>query len=246
MKAALAAQQAAPRPDAEAAVERMRNLGDDPVKLREAAQQFEAMVLNEIMKPLMENTGMLDGGVGSDVARGMFHQALIEKVAEGGGVGLADSVVRSLGQTRGVQAYAPVASPAGRFAWPLPGVGEGSVGSGFGMRSDPFTHEQRMHKGLDLSAPTGTPVHPLRGGTVVFAGERGGYGNVIYVDHGNGVQTRYGHLHEIDVQEGDRVDIDHPMGSVGSTGRYTGPPQHLEVRRDGDAVDPRPLLERGR
>jgi murein DD-endopeptidase MepM/ murein hydrolase activator NlpD len=245
MKAAIAAQQAAPQPDAQVAVDRMRALGDDPTKLREAAQQFEAMVLNEIMKPLVETSGMLEGGVGSDIARSMFHESIIEKVAEGGGVGLADAVIQSLGRSHGIQAYGPAASPAGSYAWPLPGIGGDSMGSNFGMRSDPFTHEQRMHKGLDVSAPTGTAVHPLRGGTVAFAGERGGYGNVVYVDHGDGLQTRYGHLHQVDVQVGDRVDIDHSMGTVGSTGRSTGPHLHLEVRRDGEAVDPRPLLERG-
>lgn len=244
MKAAITAQQASHQPDPELAIERMRALGEDPTALRKAAQQFEAMVLGEIMKPLQQTSGLLDGGVGSDVARGMFHQAIIEKVAEGGGIGLADAVVRSLTGAAASKAYGPVASLPGRFAWPLPEMGGEAMGSGFGWRSDPFTHEQRFHKGLDLSAPTGTPVHSLRPGTVVFAGARGGYGNVVFVDHGDGVQSRYAHLSEVDVAAGDRIGIDRALGKVGSTGRSTGPHLHLEVRRSGDAVDPRPLLER--
>ena len=102
-----------------------------------------------------------------------------------------------------------------------------------------------MHKGLDIAAPTGTPIHPIRPGTVVSSGKRGGFGNVVIVDHGAGVTSLYAHCNELKVQKGDKVRPGDVIATVGSTGRSTGPHLHLEVHKDGRAVDPMAELKPG-
>jgi murein DD-endopeptidase MepM/ murein hydrolase activator NlpD len=117
------------------------------------------------------------------------------------------------------------------------------VTSSFGTRHDPLEGDSRMHAGVDLRAATGTVAHAAQAGTVVRAESAGGYGNLVVVDHGNGVETRYGHLSHIDVQPGDHVEAGAAVGEVGATGRATGPHLHFEVRRDGRAIDPQTALK---
>jgi murein DD-endopeptidase MepM/ murein hydrolase activator NlpD len=120
--------------------------------------------------------------------------------------------------------------------WTVPALGP--VVSGFGERSDPFTGELRMHQGIDIDAPAGAPIWAADSGTVTFAGDRGGFGKLVIVDHGNGIETYYGHQQRIDVAVGDEVTAGHQLGLVGSTGRSTGPHLHFEMRIDGVPVDP--------
>jgi murein DD-endopeptidase MepM/ murein hydrolase activator NlpD len=110
--------------------------------------------------------------------------------------------------------------------------------SGFGWRDDPFRHDRRYHRGADFHAKAGTPVLAAGDGVVVFAGRQSGYGNVIYVDHGGGVVTRYAHLRRIETTKNSAVTAGERIGQVGSTGRATGPHLHFEIRLDGRAVDP--------
>lgn len=114
----------------------------------------------------------------------------------------------------------------------------GEIGSGFGD-DRPGT---RTHQGVDIPAASGTSVSSLLSGTVTFAGSQGGYGRVVYLDHGDGVQTRYAHLSSIAVDEGDTVQAGSELGEVGSTGTSTGPHLHFEYRIDGAAVPPAPYL----
>lgn len=118
---------------------------------------------------------------------------------------------------------------------PVPGV----ESSGFGWRDDPFNSRRKFHKGTDFRAPRGTAVYAAGGGVVLFAGRMGGYGNAIFIDHGDGVVTRYGHLRVIGVTKGATVASGSKVGEVGSTGRATGPHLHFEVRLDGRAVNPK-------
>lgn len=115
-------------------------------------------------------------------------------------------------------------------------------GSPFGNRIDPFTHHVSFHPGVDLVAPTGTPVLAAAGGRVIFAGPKGGYGNAVEIDHGNGLITRYGHASRILVHEGDLVLPRQHLADVGSTGRSTGPHLHFEVLINGSPVDPTAYL----
>ena len=126
----------------------------------------------------------------------------------------------------------------GPLARPLPG----EVGSAHGMRRHPIHGDVRMHDGVDIGATTGTPIHAFAGGTVTFAGPRGGYGNVVIVEHPGGLETRYAHQSAIDVAVGQRVEAGQVVGRVGATGTATGPHLHFELRRDGASVDPGPYL----
>ena len=119
-----------------------------------------------------------------------------------------------------------------------------AISSGFGYRHDPFNGSGAMHSGLDFRGPIGAPIHAAAKGTVSFVGRKSGYGNVVEVDHGNGVVTRYAHMSEFKSRVGEAVEAGHTIGAIGSTGRSTGPHLHFEVRVNGRAVNPRPFLER--
>jgi murein DD-endopeptidase MepM/ murein hydrolase activator NlpD len=114
--------------------------------------------------------------------------------------------------------------------------------SGFGMRIDPFTGQQAMHEGIDFLADLGTPVVAAAGGVVVFAGFHPQYGNVVDIDHGNDLMTRYAHLSKLLVKEGDIVQRGHRIALSGTTGRSTGPHLHFEVRYKGVAQNPARFL----
>ena len=117
------------------------------------------------------------------------------------------------------------------------------ITSSFGYRRDPFTRRAAMHNGIDFRGGRGSPIFAAARGEVVFAGRRGGYGNLVEISHGNGMMTRYAHLSRIDVSVGDSVEAGDTLGGLGSTGRSTGPHLHFEVRINGRAVNPRPFLE---
>jgi murein DD-endopeptidase MepM/ murein hydrolase activator NlpD len=118
--------------------------------------------------------------------------------------------------------------------------------SGYGGRIDPFTGRPAFHHGLDMAAFERAPVVATSPGTVVFAGNRSGYGNTVEIDHGHGFKTRYGHLRDIQVQRGDHVAIGQRVGSMGSTGRSTATHLHYEVWFRGRSVDPINFLRAGR
>jgi len=110
--------------------------------------------------------------------------------------------------------------------------------SGFGMRIDPFTGQHAMHEGIDFLAEAGSPIVAAAGGVVIFAGFHPQYGNVVDVDHGNDLVTRYAHASKLHVKEGDIVQRGRKLADVGSTGRSTGPHLHFEVRFKGAAQNP--------
>ena len=118
--------------------------------------------------------------------------------------------------------------------------------SDFGPRIDPFTHRVSFHPGLDFAGAWGSTVTSTAPGVVVFAGSRGGYGNMVEIDHGYGLHTRYGHLASILVHVGARVNKGAPVGRLGSTGRSTGPHVHYEVWLADVVRDPSRFIEAGR
>jgi murein DD-endopeptidase MepM/ murein hydrolase activator NlpD len=116
--------------------------------------------------------------------------------------------------------------------------------SGFGVRSDPFHAGAAMHPGIDLAGSYGTPIYATADGTVLRAGwNSGGYGNLVEIDHGRGITTRYGHMSAILVHPGDHIVRGQQVGRMGSTGRSTGNHLHYEVRIDGKAVNPIPFMK---
>jgi murein DD-endopeptidase MepM/ murein hydrolase activator NlpD len=120
--------------------------------------------------------------------------------------------------------------------------GELQMTSTFGYRTDPFLGRPALHSGVDLREEYGTPARATAAGVVLSAGPTGGYGNMVEIDHGGGLTTRYAHLSSIAVSPGQQVSPGATVGRVGSTGRSTGPHLHYEVRIDGEAVDPARFL----
>ena len=121
-------------------------------------------------------------------------------------------------------------------------VSDAYVSSLFGMRIDPFTGELSMHSGMDFAGPEGEPVRAVAAGVVTWAGDRSGYGNLVEIDHGNDLVTRYAHSSKLFVKEGDIVQRGRKIAEVGSTGRSTGPHLHFEVRYRGAAQNPMKFL----
>jgi murein DD-endopeptidase MepM/ murein hydrolase activator NlpD len=117
-------------------------------------------------------------------------------------------------------------------------VNTGYISSGFGQRVDPFTGGGEFHEGIDFAAPEGTRIRAVAAGIVTWAGPRGGYGNMVQIDHGNGYATRYGHAYQVLVHVGQTVQRGDVLALVGDTGRSTGPHVHFEVLKNGHEVNP--------
>jgi murein DD-endopeptidase MepM/ murein hydrolase activator NlpD len=122
--------------------------------------------------------------------------------------------------------------------WPV----RGQITGGFGQRLDPLNGEEAVHCGIDISAPSGTEVQVTADGVVLLAEREAGYGNEVLVDHGDGITTKYGHLRRIDVVAGEEVKRGQVIGTVGMTGKSTGPHLHYEVRVHQTPVNPAKYL----
>ncbi len=219
----------------------------------EAAKAFESYMVEMMVKEMRRSVpdGIFTSGA-MDMFSGLFDQEISKRIAESGGLGFDQMMGDALGVKPG-----PASDPSflrvSEYRRARPGQAEsemaqmpidgGVVTSKFGTRRDPFHGRTRAHKGLDIAAVQGTPIQPIRAGTVVSAGKRGGYGNVVVVDHGDGTTSLYAHCHELKVQKGDKVHRGDVIATVGSTGRSTGPHLHLEVHQDGTAIDPMTALQ---
>jgi murein DD-endopeptidase MepM/ murein hydrolase activator NlpD len=181
------------------------------------SQQLESF----IVKQLLVSSGAFKGteASGSSLTADMFADTLSDAISKGGGIGLSELLAKSL---------------------PKEPQSEGlsHVTSGFGNRIDPITGEESRHTGVDLAAPEGTPIPAAKDGVVIAAGPRGGYGNAIEVAHPDGTSTLYAHAMGVAVTPGVRVSEGETLGWVGQTGRSTGPHLHLELRRQGQFLDP--------
>jgi murein DD-endopeptidase MepM/ murein hydrolase activator NlpD len=147
-----------------------------------------------------------------------------------------DEALDSLDHLKKEARQLPLANPA-------PGH---SVTSPFGVRTDPILGTAALHSGMDFRAPIGMDAKVTAPGVVTKAGWNGGYGRMVEVDHGNGFATRYGHLSEIDVTVGEKLNAGAIIGKTGSSGRSTGPHLHYEVRHNGEAIDPLRFLTVGK
>jgi murein DD-endopeptidase MepM/ murein hydrolase activator NlpD len=229
--------------------------------LKKVSEEFEAIFLAQLLKVMretIEDSGLLEGGFGKSIYTELFDQEVSLELARRGTLGISKLLYQSLSNntpdadenqdpTPVMENAAPSAIDPGTskdaveceeeisdFQLPV----QAPVSSAFGMRRDPFSHQVKFHKGLDLSAPEGMKVVPALQGKVVYAGYSNGYGNTVILQHSDGFQTRYGHLGSIAVEVGDTVDSQDILGTVGNTGRSTGPHLHFEVIRNGVAVDP--------
>ncbi|HEY2665696.1 MAG TPA: M23 family metallopeptidase [Actinomycetota bacterium] len=165
------------------------------------------------------------------------------------GAGFDAALARALGENPATTAQAAPAgtpdvqsfpAPAGSGTLTLPVAGP--VTSPFGPRTSPTTGVQEFHEGIDIGAPQGTPIRAAASGTVTFAGQMSGYGNIVILSHAGGLETRYAHQSAMSVTAGQTVAAGEVIGAVGATGEATGPHLHFEVRRNGVAVDPAPYL----
>ena len=183
---------------------------------------------------------------------GMNPAALVRNAAAGrggpfipyrGGKGRASSLGKSFAALESalfrmeVLERTLVALPSGKPANVL------MLSSSYGYRSDPFTGAGAMHSGLDFPGPLGSPILAAAPGRVVYVGQKSGYGNVVEVDHGQGILTRYAHLSGFTSTVGAQVAAGQQIAKMGSTGRSTGSHLHFEVRLNGVAVNPRRFLE---
>lgn len=215
----------------------------DPKRMNreEAARQFESylaqMMVKEMRATLPE--GGLFGSKAAEMFSEVFDQEIAKRISESGRLGLQKSILARLGEAAPTPEVPLPGRPETNALFPseVPVVG-GRISSAFGKRRDPFHGQERHHKGVDIAAPTGAPIQPVRPGTVAFAGEKRGFGNVVVVDHGGGLQTTYAHCERLLVQPGQRVVAGQPIATVGQTGRATGPHVHVEARLHGAAVDP--------
>ena len=173
-------------------------------------------------------------GVGAPAATGGPFVALDAPFEQS--IDALDSALDKLDAAKRAAARVPIGHP-------LRGQ---QITSRFGPRKDPFNRRRAMHSGIDFRAGVGHPVKATGAGKVVKAGVHGGYGRLIEIDHGNGVRTRYAHLHRIRVKLGQRIEVGQRIGDVGSSGRSTGPHLHYEVRKHGKAIDPIRFLRTGK
>jgi murein DD-endopeptidase MepM/ murein hydrolase activator NlpD len=209
-----------------------------------AQSWLEGWVLGnlETLEELVAGTGVDVEMLVARVANAEFGQggpfeAMIDQPPEE--VPLAASVTDHLMRLTALQKLTsslPLASPLDQF----------HVTSLFGKRQDPFRKGWALHSGLDMGAPRGSKVLATAPGTVLVAGPAGPYGNMIEIDHGMGVVTRYGHLKSVAVAVGDRVGFRQDIGVIGNTGRSTSRHLHYEIRVDGAPHDPGRFLDAGR
>ncbi|RWC91718.1 M23 family peptidase [Mesorhizobium sp. M00.F.Ca.ET.151.01.1.1] len=205
---------------------RISTLADNAYKSADAIQQ----ALQAAGLPVDSDFGKNESDVGGPLIPLNSSMIFDSKVKE------LDEALDTLDQLKKEARRLPLANPA-------PGH---SVTSPFGVRTDPLLGTAALHSGMDFRAPIGMAARVTAPGVVTKAGWNGGYGRMVEIDHGNGFATRYGHLSEIDVTVGEKVDAGAIIGKTGSSGRSTGPHLHYEVRHNGEAIDPLRFLTVGR
>jgi murein DD-endopeptidase MepM/ murein hydrolase activator NlpD len=222
----------------------MTRLRHENARLRQVNQTFETSIKSLQSKltgsegrtrQLAIMAGLESLGAGADVGIGggaPLDGAAPEDLAAlhsraGQMQGALDAIEVKLGERVRWMSSTPTIAPV-----------RGILTSGFGTRSDPMTHGPGLHQGIDIAAAAGQPVFAAADGLVVLAASTSGYGEAVYLAHGFGVTTRYGHLSEIGVRPGQRIHRGDLLGRVGSTGRSTGSHLHYEVRLDGTPVNP--------
>ncbi len=171
-------------------------------------------------------------GLASDADIELLHTSLDNLTAD---AAMGESSLRELHEHLLDQRDLLAAMPS---IWPV----RGWLTSGFGNRTDPFTGQRTMHRGIDIAGPIGTEIRAPANGTVVYSGNQGAMGKTLVIDHGNNVKTYFSHLSEMFVTVGDVVTRRQVIATLGNTGRSTGPHLHYEVRVNGIPEDPRKFI----
>jgi murein DD-endopeptidase MepM/ murein hydrolase activator NlpD len=241
-----------------------RGLNGKPQDVKSAAAELASLFVYQMlaaMRRTVPKSGLLDKGFAHDTYLSLFDQEIARHMARREDLGLTALLQRQLKdadadrqlpgrpdtalprpstalharRAAAIDAYRQQAGPTdGMFMLPV----EGQPTSGYGMRMHPIDHEERLHSGMDIAAPTGTPIQAAAAGQVVFSGTQAGYGNVVVIQHTEGYSTLYAHNTANLVSVGTTVSQGQPIATVGSTGRSTGSHLHFEVRKDGKRLDP--------
>jgi murein DD-endopeptidase MepM/ murein hydrolase activator NlpD len=230
-------------------------------EIRRLAQEFEALLMTQMLRDMrraMVGDDDQSEGLGSGALFDTTQVELARALSRAGGLGLTDALLS--GFDRQI-APATTGRPAGRVASPEAGSGEppaadseptsafpvdmvatltdrAPISSAFGWRRDPFTGAARFHQGIDIAVKYGAEVRAAASGRVSFAGVQGGYGHTVVIDHGDSRQTRYAHLSDVSVREGETVTEGQTIGRSGASGRSSGPHLHFELLVAGTPVDP--------
>ena len=233
--------------------------GTERSRLEKVAQEFESMLLTQVLRD-MRKSGSWDDGesegdtLGADTMYETLDVELAGHLSKVQGLGLSKQLLEAFDRlnSAGLGPQAPASRipepSAPRPLQPEPrGLRpssaepvEGKVTSSFGWRHDPFTGESKFHRGVDLKAAYGQDVRAAGDGRVVFSGTQGGYGTTVLVEHEDGTRTRYAHLSVAVVAAGDAVGAGQAVGQAGHSGRATGTHVHFEViAPNGQALDPR-------
>jgi murein DD-endopeptidase MepM/ murein hydrolase activator NlpD len=227
---------------------------DETYDRQKVAEEFASLLLFEMLKA-MRATVPQSGFFTQDSAAKEIYTSLADievtrALAKRDSLGLGEFILQGMDKhgrgkeesaklTDSPTSLSSVPSSASASFSPVP---SGRVSSTFGLREDPVNGEERFHKGMDIAAPIGTPVRAVAAGKVVFSGQAGEYGNLVTVEHADGIITRYAHTAENLVSMGEQVAVGQKIALVGSSGRSTGPHLHFEVLKAGNPVNPQPFL----
>lgn len=233
---------------------------NDPDAVKAVAKEMEALFVYELIKAMRQTTTEeTKTSLGKDTYMGMFDMELARLLSERG-LGLQEMLLKTFNngksepdsrneKTSEIQTQSPEADSSSLLSEPDRGLHSlpvhGVISSPFGMRRHPIFGDDRFHTGVDIAAPVGTEVYPIRKGKVIFSGEQAGYGNIVVIDHGDGLISKYAHNKTNFVKEGDQVDTNTIIAHVGYTGKSTGPHLHLEILDKQGYVDPVKLLAKG-
>jgi murein DD-endopeptidase MepM/ murein hydrolase activator NlpD len=227
---------------------------NDPEALKAVAREMEALFAYEMIKAMRDTTdGSSRDNFGKSAYMSIFDMELAKLLAEKG-LGLQDLLLKGLRsdnfkEKEKMESEPPRSSPPREehkeLSLPDTLPVKGIISSHYGMRKHPVYGTYRFHNGLDISAPVGTEIYPMKDGRVLFSGQRPGYGNIVVIDHSDGFVTTYAHNRTNLVKEGDEVTSATPIALVGSTGVSTGPHLHFEVAYRGERIDPVKVIAKG-
>ena len=227
-----------------------------------AAEDFESYLVEMLIKEMRKTIpkGMFSSQA-MDTFTEMMDKTLAQDIAESGGLGFAEAMFRQMGlnseeeksETSHLREPNPSIRKIGggsslfehlqhakenitKLIGELPV--KGRISSHFGMRHHPVHDEFRHHSGLDIAAAKGSPIEAVMDGKVIFAGERGNFGNTVIIEHEDGYKSLYAHCDQLKVSKGDSIKSGEEIATVGSTGLSTGNHLHFEIRKNEEAIDP--------
>jgi murein DD-endopeptidase MepM/ murein hydrolase activator NlpD len=210
--------------------------GTDASERKRAAQEFASFLYLEVLKAMratLPKDGLFENdSLSMDLYSSIFDAEIARTLAKRDTEGFAKTVERALEKI--------LPKRRAEATMQLPVVG--STSSAFGFRADPITGKKSFHTGIDIAAPAGAEIAAAVAGTVVFSGTASGYGNMVEIDHGAGIVTRYAHTAANLVAPGQKIRTGETIAIAGRTGRATGVHLHFEVRQDGKPLNPAPWL----